>query len=773
MGYPIWLTGSGDPIETRIHDLGRISGLDFFSLQLRAIDSAFTGTISYNVISGKLPIGLQLLGDKICGNAERVYRPGQKTNEDVTSQFTIRATNASDNSITDRTFKMTVTGNFPPEITTNNSLLGRFLDGTDVIVQLTATDTNNDPLTWSITSGQLPKGLTLDPTGLIYGVMNPIDKTVIHSSGWDNGTEWDTDLFELSSNSKSFDYNFTASVTDGKAVASKNFTIQVFLFEGLRSDSITLTIDDMLDKADISAVRQPILLTKSLGDSSTVNSGGYYAFQFTGVNAESIPLIFNLHSGTLPVGLILDTHTGWMSGYIPTQVETTKDYTFQIQIASSDDLSNVAPPREFTLTVIGNLNLAVVWETPADLGLINVGSISYLSVKAIAASGRDLHYKLKSNSKLPQGLKFLSDGNLSGRVSFQNFWMDSGTTTFDKELAGIFFYDNPTTFDCTCTFTVIASDFYNQISAEKTFSIRVNPLSYEPYENLYIRCLPDSNLRENFYAIVHNSDIFNPDDIFRANDPYFGLQLEVRLLVNYSIRASKLSDYINAMQTRHFNKVFYFGDYKLAQAKDEIGNIIYDVIYIDLIENTKIYETTNEVVTKKHPAAFTNLKKIIPTWNNPNSNQHTIAPNDLTLMQRDITNNLQIGYKNSLPPWMVSVQKNQRTIGFTTAAVLAYMKPNTGAKALFNLKKSNQFDMKLIPFVADRYVLDNSYSKNFNIETGQFNSRAYTNFDTVGTMFDTKSTVFDGRDLIDNYIIPFENDKYLKFPKIGVFTNDQ
>ena len=53
MGYPIWLTGSGDPIETRIHDLGRISGLDFFSLQLRAIDSAFTGTISYNVISGK------------------------------------------------------------------------------------------------------------------------------------------------------------------------------------------------------------------------------------------------------------------------------------------------------------------------------------------------------------------------------------------------------------------------------------------------------------------------------------------------------------------------------------------------------------------------------------------------------------------------------------------------------------------------------------------------------------------------------------------------
>ena len=773
MGYPIWITGSGDSINTRIHDLGRISGLEFFTLQIRAFDSDFVGSISYKVISGKLPLGLQLIDDTIIGNAERVYRPNQKTNEDTTSQFTIRATNNEDDSITDRTFKISVTGNFPPEITTSSGSLGRYLDGTDVIVQLEAVDENNDPLTWSLTAGQLPNGLTLDSTGLISGIMTPIDKKEIHSTGWDNGVEWDSDLFELVSNSKSYDFNFTASVTDGKSVVSKNFLIQVYLFEGLRSDSITLTIDDLIDKADISAVRQPILLTKTMGDSSVVNSGGYYAFQFQGINAESIPLVFTINSGSLPEGLKLDYNTGWLTGYIPIQIETTKDYTFEVKISNSEDLSNSAAPRAFTLTVLGNLNLAVIWETKANLGLINVGSISYLSVKATAASGRQLHYKLKGNSRLPQGLKFLPDGNLSGRVSFQNFWMDSGTTTFDKELAGIFFYNHLTTFDCECQFTVVASDDYNQISAEKTFTVTVNPITYQPYEDLYLRCLPEPSLRDRFYSIVHNGDIFSPDDVFRPNDPYFGVQPEIRLLVNYGIRASNLSDYISAMQDRHFNKVLYFGDYKLAQAKDEQGNIIYDVIYVDLIEDTKIYETTNGIISKKYPAAFTDMTKANTSWKNYRGNQNTIAPNDLTLMQRDITNNLEFEYNNSLPPWMVSVQKNQRTLGFTTAAVLAYMKPNTGAKALFRLKRSVQFDMKLIPFTADRYILNNGYSRNFNIETGQFKSRDYTNFDEIGTIFDDKSTVFDGRDLIDNYTIPFENDKYLKFPKIGVFTNGQ
>jgi len=788
MGYPVWLTGTGDSSNSRIFDLGKISGLDFFSLQLRAIDTEMAGTISYSIISGQLPMGLILDGDTISGNAERIYSTNQIKdigNEDITSIFTIRARNSDNNSITDRTFKISVTGNFPPKILTEETLLGKFLDGTDVNIQLNASDTNGEPLKWSITGGALPDGLYLDQSGLIYGIMKPIANKEPQPVGWDNGVEWDNDLFELISGSKFFNYNFIASVTDGISIVSKLFTIQVYLFSGLRSDSIILTIDDIITSSDISAVRQPILLTTTLGDSGTFNSDGYFAFQFKGVNVESIPLVYTINSGEIPAGLQLDSTTGWLTGHVPLQVETTKDYTFTVRAASFDDRSNFVNSNNFTLTVLGNLDLSVKWMSDANLGTIEVGTVSYLAVEAVAASGRELTYRLTTDSKLPQGLKFLPDGTLSGRVSFQTFWMDSGTTTFDSRLTDIFVYDNNTTFDGTCKFTVIASDYQNKISAQKTFNVKVKPTVYQPYENLYIRCFPDSELREKFYTTVNNSDIFNPDDVFRPNDPYFGRQTEIKLLVDYGIKSSSLSSYINAMQDRHFNKVFYFGDYKLAQAKDSNGNIIYDVIYVDLIENTKVYTTVNNKVQKKYPAAFTSMADIKPGWTNTrplppdqiyleNTRFDIIAPNDLTLMQKDISSLLENSYKNSLPSWMVSIQKNQQILGFTPASVLVYMKPNTGTKALFNLKKYTKFDIKSIPFIADRYVLDNSYSKNFDIATGQFRSRGYTNFDTAdGTVIDAKSTSFDGREIVDNYSIPFENDKYLKFPKIGVFTNGQ
>jgi hypothetical protein len=736
-------------------------------------------------------------------NAERIYRPDQKLNEDTTNQFTIRAKNTGDNTITDRTFKISVTGNFPPEIKTPAGVLGRFLDGTDVMIQLEATDTNNDPVTWSISSGQLPEGVFLNSRGLIYGIMKPIDKNGIHYLGWDNDVEWDGDLFELASNNKTYDYNFTVNATDSKSVVSRNFSIQVYLYEGLRSDSFDLRVDDILDRADISAVRQPILLTETLGEAGTVNSGGYYAFQFIGVNTDSIPLVFNIVSGNLPEGLKLDYNTGWISGYIPPQIETSRDYNFSLKISSIEDLGNSAPARQFKLTVLGNLDLAVRWLSDADLGLVDVGIISKLSVVAVAGTRsslntppprnrnvppppvlRELGYRLKTGSKLPQGLQLLTDGTISGRISFQTFYMDSGTTTFDKKLANKFVYKTNTTFDNTYTFTVVASDFQNKISAEKTFTIRVNPTTYEPYENLYIRCLPDPELRDNFFALVHNSDIFDLNDIYRPNDPYYGIQQEIKFLVNYGIKASKLSEYIRVMQARHYNKVFYFGDYKIAQGKDPQGNVIYDVVYVDLIEDTKVYETQKGVVLKKSPAPFTTLTNIKPGWTNTrplppdeiyleNTRFDIIAPNDLTLMQKDISSDLQNSFKNSLPLWMVSVQKNQRTLGFTTGAVLAYLKPNTGNKALFRLKRTNQFDIKNIPFIADRYVINNNYTENFNIDTGKFYSANYTTFDDLGDTFDNRSTVFDGKAHIDNYNIPFENDKYLKFPKIGVFTNGQ
>lgn len=993
MGYPVWLTKAGD--------LGKISALEYFDLALEAYDPDDNGTIAYSLISGSLPKGLRLEPTGyVSGNPELVYvleGVPFATNVDVNSQFTVRAKNTYDNKITDRTFLITVTGNFSPQITSTADPLGTFLDGTEVTLQLEAIDLNSDPLTWTLTSGELPPGLTLDSNGLISGVIIPeVYSFSSEQVGW-GSSKWNTISWEFTTRSNNASYNFTASVTDGKATVSRTYRMLVYAFNDIRADSTSITADSTRLTADIIPNRPPVLLTKSLGVSSTVNSGGYYSFKFDAVDLDIESVTYKLDlTGThsIPPGLSLDPITGWLTGYIPTQVDTIKDYTFGVYAESSgtnspvnatttfdaglttwdvyesqqvnknlatpanagsttlffDDVTdlrvgmvlgnyNILPGtyitaididnnaitinqattgyisdsdlpvldsnsnllftlssnivfdlvtgrfnpahttffdikknssaiREFTLSVLGNLDLAVTWNTLSDLGSVYVGSTSNLAVTAVAASGRELTYSLVNGSRLPQGLKLLEDGTISGRISFQAMGFDKGTTTFDKDLAAKFVYANNTSFDSTYTFTVLAKDFDDppKVSSQKTFTVKVVPSTYEPYENLYIRCLPNVDKRNVLQQIINNTDIFDPADIYRPKDPYFGTQPNIKFLVSYGIKASKMSEYIAAMQTRHFPKKFYFGDYKVAQGKDAAGNVLYDVVYVDLIEDTKIYETVNGIATTKIPAAFTNMNTTKAKWRNPRAaglsqNQlyssetratsdatfirdndswyafeplNVIAPNDLNLMQKDISTNLQNSYLNSLPEWMVSVQSDGKILGYTTGAVLAYLKPGAGTKALYNIKRYTPFDIKVVPFVADRYVLNNSYTQNFNIETREFAAKSYTTFDlttgitvvgsilgntltttsgspsigqlltgggvllgtyitagygntwTVSTAqtlssttftayheatFDKSSTKFLNN--IDTYTIPLQGDKYLKFPKTGVFTNGQ
>jgi len=749
MGNPIWITEQGD--------FGKIAAQQYFDLGLKAIDED-GGIVSYKLTAGQLPRGVQIdPTGYVSGNPERTYTVTGvpfNVNQDITSTFTIRATSTFSGivtGITDRTFYITVTGNYPPVITSSNVPLGTYADGTDMSLQLNAYDLNDDVLTWKLVSGKLPPGLTLTESGLISGVITPIFNEVSNLVGY-NDSYWNTDGFQRITVSNFINYIFSASVTDGKAIVFKTFKIAVYNYSGLTADSAFVTDDSLSITADINANRKPILLTKSLNSSAITNSGGYYAFKFEGIDYDNTGISYVLSSGIdsgfdptssgfdenywdqggnyeLPPGLTLDSSTGWLTGYIPVQVETTKDYKFGVYIVTTENNTS-SDIRIFVITVLGNLDLNVTWDSPNDLGYIRNGDISNLYVKATAKSDRELYYSIKNGGRIPAGLKLLEDGTISGRVSFQTMGFDKGTTTFDKDLASKFVYLKNTNFDNVYKFTVIAKDYFNQIESEKTFKLSVLQSTYEPYEDLYIKCLPSIAQREKIYSIIHNTDIFDPAEIYRPNDPYYGLQSDIKLIVSYGIKASKLSNYIEAMGDRHFNKKFYFGDYKLAQGKDENGNLLYDVIYVDLIEETKFYEIKNGVKITKSPANFTNMTKIKPNWRNPRAaGSNIIAPNDLTLMQKDIANNLENSYLNSLPEWMVSTQSNNRVLGYTTGAVLAYLKPGTGKKALFNIKKYTPYDIKDVAFVADRYVLNNSYSSNFDLVKRKFINQKYTTFD--------------------------------------------
>ena len=124
-------------------------------------------------------------------------------------------------------------------------------------------------------------------------------------------------------------------------------------------------------------------------------------------------------------------------------------------------------PYPFTVTISGAVNAEVVWLTPNDLGYIENGDTSLLVIQAENVGGRTLSYRLKSGAfnELPQGLELLPTGEISGRVSFNTFAVDLGSTTFDQ---------NQTTWDSSFVFTVNAyAEDTNQVVYDVT-AVTVN-----------------------------------------------------------------------------------------------------------------------------------------------------------------------------------------------------------------------------------------------------------------------------------------------------------
>jgi hypothetical protein len=126
--------------------------------------------------------------------------------------------------------------------------------------------------------------------------------------------------------------------------------------------------------------------------------------------------------------------------------------TGQVVLASSVmDAGTVitSPPYPFNLTIVGDIDSEITWLTDSDLGTIFNGETSLLKVEAVNRGGRELEYKLASGlfNSLPQGLQLLPSGEIAGRVTFNTFAIDLGTTTIDN---------NTTTWDSQFDFTVNA-----------------------------------------------------------------------------------------------------------------------------------------------------------------------------------------------------------------------------------------------------------------------------------------------------------------------------
>ena len=450
-------------------------------------------------------------------------------------------------------------------------------------------------------------------------------------------------------------------------------------------------------------MQNPIITTPT-GSIGSTRSDNFFAFQFQGAYYDGDPFEFEATT-ILPPGLTLDPVSGWLYGLIPFEGIVTNTYDFSLRVRDALVPSAVSTPYAFSLTVTGPVNSDVIWLVPTNLGTIDNGATSTFYVAAENVAGLALQYQLKSgsNSSLPQGLQLLPSGHIAGRVSFDTFALDGGTTTFDVGLNTV---DQPTTFDLVNTFTVTATSINGLVNADKTFSITVIRRYDQPFDNLYMQAMPPQQDRDLLASLLQNPTIFPPDLIYRADDPNFGVARRVIYNHAYGLIAATLDDYVASLDLNHYWKNLVLGDIRTAQALDDAGNVIYEVVYSAVIDD--LVNNEGQSVDKQVVLAF-------PINTDTSAQIDSVYPNSLVNMRDQVIDTVgQVS--RVLPRWMLTRQANGAVLGFTPAWVIAYTKPGQSGQIAYNIQTQFANQLNLIDFKVDRYELDNFLTKNWDRE---------------------------------------------------------
>ena len=384
--------------------------------------------------------------------------------------------------------------------------------------------------------------------------------------------------------------------------------------------------------------------------------------------------------------------------------------------------------KTFSVEIIGEIESAVNWITDNDLGNIkpNQPSQKYIEAESLLYGGR-IGYEWVSGS-LPPGLEFLPTGIIQGKV--KQFADDAGPglTRFfertdslapaeDSSTPSRSFTDsfdgNATSFDKKFTFTIKARDSVNFANINKTFFLTVVADNTKTFANLYIKAFQPKSKRLDWYDFITDATIFRSSDLYRYGDPNFGIQTSLKILVYAGIESVEAVKYVQAMSRNHYRKRMYFGEAKVAKAKDPITQkTIYEVIYVDVIDQ---YEKNNKSIKQTIELSNSIKSKVLISYDAikvdsdipfvSDSDHQRIFPNSIKNMRKRIAS-VGLRDREFLPLWMRSIQDNSFIEpGFVSALPLCYCIPGSSETIISRIKGSG-FDFKTIDFQADRYIID-------------------------------------------------------------------
>jgi hypothetical protein len=441
-------------------------------------------------------------------------------------------------------------------------------------------------------------------------------------------------------------------------------------------------------------------------------SGEYFAFKIIGHDFDGNTIGYDFDS--LPYGLTGDPLTGWITGTPTLDSTGISSYSFGVSVFKTGKPSYASPYFNFTYNLEKNITGKIVWISDSDLGQIFNGTISTNAV--VAVSDVELSYRITSGS-LPPNLSLSSNGEIIGRVADQptDTLLEQGATT-------------------AFTFTVQAySATFPAVGSSKTFTLTVLQEFSQPTDTLYIQATPSINDRQILASLLDNNTLITPESLYRSNDQYFGKASSVIYEHAYGIYASNIEEYIVAVTRNHYWRNITLGELKTAVAKNADGNIIYEVVYSEVIDNLVNPQgvSIQEEIYWPRPidiglgpwyTSVTDIctsydKELPPGYYTSRTPGYArlLYPNSLYNMRKRVGQVLGQVYDSTLLPlWMTSQQANGSTLGYTQAWVICYTKPGFADITKTRIETVWPYTLNQINFEIDRFSVDKSMTYNYD-----------------------------------------------------------
>lgn len=449
------------------------------------------------------------------------------------------------------------------------------------------------------------------------------------------------------------DYRFTISATKYEAQAFNRIEVVMFVLEEVPEGQTVLRITPIPeDEANL-----------LIGELIRIGNSYYTVTDYEG------PEITRGSYGNLHLSM-------GVQSTIPKKTSIIKSF-----ITSSDpEFSTVTSYKTFIVRVLGEVESTISWITNFDLGSVRANLPSRLSVEAkTTVPNAILSYSVVSGS-LPSGLSLTSSGNIVGTINALS--SPSNITEYQLE--------------------ILAQDQYKYSGILGNFTLNVTYPDDRSYSNIYVKPFQKQDTRQLFFNFINDSSVFTPSKIYRQEDPNFGVQKELKMLVYAGIETLHLDSYAEVLNTNVKRRRFKLGEAKSAVAKVQGSNDIeYEVVYLEVFD---IYEeglksvspvldlSNARVIDRVYPSSITNIRNKI---------KHIQVATRQILTENEF-----------LPLWMLTPQDSRTAAtGFIKCIPLCYCNPGESDYILQNIKNSG-FSFIDLDYEIDRFIITRTTNVN-------------------------------------------------------------